>query len=80
MESNIQSTTTVLAPKRYHRVDVVTKISDGSKHIVLRRDGKLTRDINGKWSLSKGDTWSEYDANTVAELEADLATQGYIEL
>jgi len=78
---DITSTTPTVKPKvRYHRYDVVLKKSTNTKHIILRNDGKLARDANGAWSLSSGDRWSEYAAHLPAELDADLANLGYIEL
>ena len=56
------------------------KKSTNTKHIILRGDGKLSRDINGEWSLSNGDRWSEYSADVIAHLDADIANLGYIEL
>lgn len=72
---------TIVKPKaRFHRYDVVMKKSTNTKHIILRGDGKLSRDINGEWSLSNGDRWSEYSADIIAHLDADIANLGYIEL
>ena len=81
MEGNIQSTTTVHSPKRYHRYDVVTLKSDGSKKIVLRRDGTLKYDAStDSFSTNKGDEWFNYDESIIAALDTSIANKGYIEL
>ena len=81
MESNIQSTTTVKSPKRYTRYDVVTLKSDGSKKIVLRKDGTLKYDtVSNKFLSTKGDEWFEYTEDIIQYLDQSIQEKGYIEL
>jgi len=81
MESNIQSTTTVKSPKRYTRYDVVTLKSDGSKKIVLRKDGQLKYDtVTNKFLSTKGDEWFEYTEDVIQYLDKSIQEKGYIEL
>lgn len=78
---DITNNPTTVKPKvRFHRYDVVLKKSTNTKHIILRSDGKLTRDVNGAWTISNGDKWSEYSAEITAQLDTDIANLGYIEL
>jgi len=81
MESNIQSTTTVTPPKRFGRYDIVTLKSDGSKKIVLRKDGSLKYDtVTNKFLSTKGDEWFEYTEDVIQYLDKSLEEKGYIEL
>jgi|13_taG_2_1085334.scaffolds.fasta_scaffold58959_2 hypothetical protein len=81
MESNIQSTTTVKSPKRYTRYDVVTLKCDGSKKIVLRKDGTLKYDtVSNKFLSTKGDEWFEYTEDIIQYLDQSIQEKGYIEL
>jgi len=81
MDNSNQSTTTVKSPKRYTRYDVVTLKSDGSKKIVLRRDGTLKYDtVSNKFLSTKGDEWFEYTEDIIQYLNQSIQEKGYIEL
>lgn len=78
---NLSNTTTVKSPKRYGRYDIVTLKSDGSKKIVLRRDGQLKYDtVTNKFLSTKGDEWFEYTEDIIQYLDKSLQEKGYIEL
>ena len=81
MDISNQSTTTVRPPKRYTRYDVVTLKSDGSKKIVLRKDGQLKYDtVSNKFLSTKGDEWFEYTEDVIQYLDQSIQEKGYIEL
>ena len=81
MDISNQSTTTVRSPKRYSRYDIVTLKSDGSKKIVLRKDGQLKYDtVTNKFLSTKGDEWFEYTEDVIQYLDKSIQEKGYIEL
>ncbi len=81
MDISNQSTTTVRSPKRYSRYDIVTLKSDGSKKIVLRKDGQLKYDtVTNKFLSTKGDEWFEYTEDIIQYLDQSIQEKGYIEL
>ena len=81
MDGINQPTTVQPLPKRYGRYDIVTLKSDGSKKIVLRKDGSLKYDtVTNKFSTSKGDEWFEYTEDVIQYLDESLKSLGYIEL
>ena len=81
MDNLNQSTTTVKSPKRYTRYDVVTLKSDGSRKIVLRKDGTLKYDtVSNKFITTKGDEWFEYTEDIIQYLDKSLEENGYIQL
>jgi hypothetical protein len=81
MDGINQPTTVQPLPKRYGRYDIVTLKSDGSKKIVLRKDGSLKYDnTTDKFSTTKGDEWFEYTEDVIQHLDRSLQEKGYIEL
>ena len=71
---------TVRPKKRFSRYDVVTLKSDGSKRIVLRKDGELKYDETNGFTTTKGDEWFNYNESIIQHLDNSLTTKGYIEL
>lgn len=81
MDGINQPTTVQPLPKRFSKYDVVTLKSDGSKKIVLRKDGSLKYDsTTDKFSTSKGDEWFEHSDEIIQKLEDFYKRHGYIEL
>ena len=77
---NVSVNHTVRSKKRFSRYDVVTLKSDGSKRIVLRKDGELKYDEVNGFTTTKGDEWFSYTESIIQHLDHSLSTKGYIEL
>ena len=77
---NISNTTTVRPKRQFSKYDIVTLKSDGSKRIVLRKDGELKYDETNGFTTTKGDEWFSYNESIIQHLDNSLSTKGYIEL